>query len=88
MTKIHNRLKEISDELNEHIIAVRGTLELVVESVSKGELNDLLLKATDRMDAIQRLSNEMIEALKHILAKMDELKNAKIQKGGEEQGKM
>lgn len=88
MTKIHNRLKEISDELNEHIIAVRGTLELVVESVLKGELNDLLLKATDRMDAIQRLSNEMIEALKHILAKMDELKNAKIQKGGEEQGKM
>jgi len=88
MTKIHDRLKEISDELNEHIIAVRGTLELVVESVSKGELNDLLLKATDRMDAIQRLSNEMIEALKHILAKMDELKNAKIQKGGEEQGKM
>ena len=40
------------------------------------------------MDAIQRLSNEMIEALKHILAKMDELKNAEMQKGGEEQGKM
>lgn len=77
MTKINDRLKELSDELSEHIIAVKGTLELAVESVSKGELNDLLLKATGRMDAIQRLSTEMIEVLKQILKKIEEMKSQK-----------
>ena len=74
MAESDDRLKKLSDELNEHIIAVKGTLELVVESVSKGELNDLLLKATGRMDAIQRLSNEILEVLKQVIKKMEEMK--------------
>lgn len=77
MAKSDDRLKEISNELNEHIIAVKGTLELVESSVSEGELNDLLLKAIERMDTIQRLSNEMIAVLKSLLEKMEEIKTKK-----------
>jgi len=77
MTKSDDRLKEISNELNEHIIAVKGTLELVESSVSEGELNDLLLKAIERMDTIQRLSNEMIAVIKSLLERMEEIKTRK-----------
>ena len=66
MVKNGDKLREISDELNEHIIAVRGTLELVESSVSQGDLNNLLVKAIDRIDAIKKLSNEMLLTLKQI----------------------
>lgn len=78
MTKGSNRIKEISDELNEHIIAVKGTLELVETSVSDSELHSLLVKAIERVDTIQLLSNEMFAMLKQILDKMDEMKTSKI----------
>ena len=78
MTKGSNRIKEISDDLNEHIIAVKGTLELVETSVSDSELHSLLVKAVERMDTIQMLSNEMFAMLKTILDKMDEMKTSKI----------
>jgi hypothetical protein len=78
MTKGSNRIKEISDELNEHIIAVKGTLELVETSVSDSELHSLLVKAIERVDTIQMLSNEMFAILKQILDKMDEMKTSKI----------
>ena len=80
MTKGSNRIKEISDELNEHIIAVKGTLELVETSVSDSELHSLLVKAIERVDTIQMLSNEMFAMLKQILDKMDEMKTSKIDK--------
>lgn len=78
MTKGSNRIKEISDELNEHIIAVKGTLELLETSVSDSELHDLLVKAIERMDTIQLLSHEMFAVLKQVLNKMDEMKTSKI----------
>ena len=78
MTKGSNRIKEISDDLNEHIIAVKGTLELVETSVSDSELHSLLVKAVERMDTIQMLSDEMFAMLKTILDKMDEMKTSKI----------
>jgi len=77
MVKSNDRLKEISDELNENIMAVRGTLELVESAVSHGELNDLLLKAIERIDVIQKLSNEMLVTLKQIFDKMNEIKTTK-----------
>jgi hypothetical protein len=77
MTKGTNRIKEISDELNEHIIAVKGTLELVETSVSDSELQNLLVKAVERVDAIQSLSHEMFAVLRQILDKMDEMKASK-----------
>jgi hypothetical protein len=77
MVKSNDRLKEISDELNENIMAVRGTLELVESAVSQGELNDLLLKAIERIDVIQKLSNEMLVTLKQIFDKMNEIKTTK-----------
>jgi hypothetical protein len=77
MAKNTSRLMEIADELNKHIIAVRGALELAEESAPNVELQDLLLKAVERMDNIQRLSNEMLGALKHLFDKMDEMKTAK-----------
>ena len=78
MTKGSNRIKEISDDLNEHIIAVKGTLELVETSVSDSELHSLLVRAVERMDTIQMLSDEMFVMLKTILDKMDEMKTSKI----------
>ena len=77
MTKGTNRIKEISDELNEHIIAVKGTLELVETSVSDSELQNLLVKAVERVDTIQSLSHEMFAVLRQILDKMDEMKTSK-----------
>jgi hypothetical protein len=77
MVKSNDRLKEIADELNENIMAVRGTLELVESAVSQGELNDLLLKGIERIDVIQKLSNEMLVTLKQIFDKMNEIKTTK-----------
>ncbi len=77
MVKSNDRLKEISDELNENIMAVRGTLELVESAVSQCELNDLLLKAIERIDVIQKLSNEMLVTLKQIFDKMNEIRTTK-----------
>ncbi len=78
MTKRTNRIKEISDELNEHIIAVKGTLELVETSVSDSDLHNLIVKAVERVDTIQRLSLEMFAALKQILDKMEDIKTSKM----------
>ena len=77
MTKGSNRIKEISDELNENIIAVKGTLELLETSELDGELQDLLVKAIERVDTIQMLSHEMFAVLKQVLDKMDEMKTSK-----------
>ena len=70
MTERNNKLDEISHQLNEHILAVKGTLELMDASVTEDDLRDLLLKAMQRMDSIQRLSNDTLAALKNCLDKM------------------
>ena len=70
MTERNNKLDEISHQLNEHILAVKGTLELMDASVSEDDLRDLLLKAMQRMDSIQRLSNDTLAALQSCLDKM------------------
>ncbi|MGD0887226.1 MAG: hypothetical protein ABSA46_20470 [Thermodesulfovibrionales bacterium] len=67
-------LTDVSNQLNENIIAVKGTLELMDASVTEDELHELLLKAIDRMDIIQRLSNEMLIVLKNCLDKIGEVK--------------
>jgi DNA-binding FrmR family transcriptional regulator len=74
MAERDNKLDEISNQLNENILAVKGTLELLDTSVTEDELHELLLKAVERMDAIQRLSQEMLGALKNCFDRMDELK--------------
>ncbi len=74
-----NKLKEISRELNEHVIAVKGTLELMEASVSETDLQGLLTKAIERMDAIQRLSQEVVLGLRTCFEKMDEMQNQKKQ---------
>jgi hypothetical protein len=70
MTEKNNRLDEISHQLNENILAVKGTLELMDTSVTEDDLHDLLLKAMQRMDSIQSLSNDMLNALQNCLNKM------------------
>ena len=70
MTERNNKLDEISHEFNENILAVKGTLELLDTSVTEDDLHDLLLKAMQRMDSIQKLSNEMLDALQNCLNKM------------------
>lgn len=77
MAKSNDRLVELSNELDENIIAIKGTLELVDSSVTEDELHDLLLKAIERMDTIQILSHEMIAALKNLIDKIDEIKSKK-----------
>jgi len=78
MSEIDSKLKEISDRINEHIIAVKGTLEVV--DTSEDDLHNLLLKAIERMDSIQQLSNEMFVIIKQLFEKIDEIKS---QKSGE-----
>lgn len=71
MTERNDKLDEISEQLNENIIAVKGTLELVDTSATEDDLHDLLLKAMQRMDSIQRLSNDVLGALRDCLNRMD-----------------
>jgi|GEM_PF-809675 len=82
MTKGTNRIKEISDELNEHVIAVKGTMELLETSVSDNELHNLLVRAIERMDTIQLLSHELFAVLKQVLDKLDEMKTSKTTNEG------
>lgn len=70
MTEMNKKLDEISQQLNENILAVKGTLELMDASVAEDDLHDLLLKAMQRMDSIERLSNDMLNALQNCLNKM------------------
>ena len=70
MTERNNKLDEISHQLDENILAVKGTLELMDTSVTEDDLHDLLLKAMQRMDSIQRLSGDMLNALQNCLDKM------------------
>jgi hypothetical protein len=74
MSEINNRLNEISDKMNEHMMAVKGTLELVDASVSEDDLHNLLLKAIKRMESMKTLSDELFAALQQIFAKMKETK--------------
>jgi hypothetical protein len=72
VSEIDNKLKGISDKLNEHIIAVKGTLEVV--DTSEDDLHNLLLKAVERMDDIQQLSGEMLAIIKQLFEKIDKIK--------------
>ena len=74
MNDRNNKLDEMSKQLNENIIAVKGTLELVDTSVTEDDLHELLLKAIDRMDIIQKVSNDMVGALKNCFDKMSSMK--------------
>jgi len=74
MTERNNKLDEISNQLDENILAVKGTLELVDTSVTEDELRELLHKAIERMDVIQRLSDDMLVALKNCFDKIGEIK--------------
>ena len=74
MSEINNKLNEISDKMNEHMMAVKGTLELVDASVSEDDLHNLLLKAVKRMESMQTLSDELFAALQKIFEKMKETK--------------
>jgi len=65
-----NKLNEIAHQFSENILAVKGTLELVDTSVTEDDLHELLLKAMQRMDVIERLSNDTLTALQNCLDKM------------------
>ena len=74
MSERNRKLDEIAHQLDENILAVKGTLELLDTSVTEDELHQLLLKAIGRMDMIQGLSNEMLVALKRCFDKIGEIK--------------
>jgi hypothetical protein len=77
MSEINKRLEEISDKMSEHILTVKGTLELLDASVSEDDLRSLILKAIGRMDKIQGLSDELFAVLEKLLEKMGETKEGK-----------
>jgi hypothetical protein len=77
MSEINEKLKEISDTMSEHIIAVKGTLELLDASVTEDDLRSLVLKAIERMDNMQQLSDELFLVLKQAIDKMRETKDSK-----------
>ena len=74
MSERNNELDRISDQLNENILAVKGTLELVDTSVTEDELHELLIKAIERMDTIQRQLSDMLILLKNCFAKIDSIR--------------
>lgn len=75
MQERNDKLKKISDELNENIIAIKGTLELIEASTLEEELKNLIIKAIDRIEIMQKLSNDMVMALKGCFDKIDKLTN-------------
>ncbi len=72
MTEMNKKLDEISHHLDENILAVKGTLELIDASVTDDELRELLLKALERMDAIQNLSADLIKVLRNCMDRLGE----------------
>ena len=70
MVEKSNRLDEIAHQINENVLAVKGTLELVDTSVTEEELHDLLLKAVERMDIIQGLTADVLGVLKNCLERI------------------
>ena len=77
MSEIDNKMKEISDKMSEHIITVKGTLELLDASVTEDDLRSLILKAIERMENLQILSDELFVVLQEVFVKMKEEKNRK-----------
>jgi hypothetical protein len=77
MSEINDRLKEISDKMSEHIITVKGTLELLDASVSEDDLRSLILKAIERMENMHQLSDELFAVLKQVFEKISEAKDSK-----------
>ena len=77
MKEINNRLKEISDKMEEHITTVKGTLELLDASVSEDDLHSLILKSIERMEKMQRLSDELFAVFTQVLEKLNEAKDSK-----------
>jgi len=77
MSEINNRLKEISDKMEEHITTVKGTLELLDASVSEDDLHSLILKSIERMEKMQRLSDELFAVFTQVLEKLNEAKGSK-----------
>ncbi len=74
MSELHDKLNEVSEKMNEHMLAVRGTLELVDASVSEDDLHNLLMKAVGRMDSLQKLADDLFAALRQAFEKMSETK--------------
>ena len=74
MSEKNSKLDELSNQFNENILAVKGTLELIDTSVEEDDLHELLGKAIERMDVIQTLSADTLLFLKNCFDKMDELK--------------
>jgi len=77
MSEINNRLKEISDKMEEHITTVKGTLELLDASVSEDDLHSLILKSIERMEKMQRLSDELFAVFTQVLEKLSKPKGNK-----------
>jgi hypothetical protein len=75
MTEINEKLRALSESISEHILAVKGTLELVDASVEEDDLHGLVLKAMDRMDTLQTLSKEMVSLVAKMLEKISETKS-------------
>lgn len=74
MTERNYKIDEIAHQFSENILAVKGTLELMDASVTEDDLRDLLLKAMQRMDIIEKLSNDTLAVLQNCLDKMGSMK--------------
>ena len=75
MSSFNDKVKEISDQIEKHIVAVKGTLELADASMPNDELHDIMMKDMERMDDLQKLSNELAAIVNLLIEKMAEVKN-------------
>ena len=72
MSASNDKVIEISEKIEEHIVAVKGTLELADASLPDDELHEFILKDMERMDDLQKLSNELVAIVNLLIEKMDE----------------
>jgi hypothetical protein len=75
MAEKDEKIREIYEALNENILAVKSTLELVEASVEEDYLCKLAQKALGRMDAIHKMTDETFALLKACIEKMGNAKS-------------
>lgn len=72
MSRKSEELDQIAEQLDENILAVKGTLELLDTAINEDELRELLLKAVGRMDTIQNISGELLAAVRNCIGRIEE----------------
>ncbi len=75
MVDADKKINMMAEQINENLLAVKGTLELMDTSITDDEMHGLLLKAIERTDIVQGLAADMFLFLKKCCTKINELEH-------------